>query len=261
MLRIFPKKRIWLIAVIFFLFFIALLFRPFSLSVKTLTIGLFKSPIYLVNAVTGEVKSIIFYRVSLSENLHLKNELSGLKEKLIKYQDLLAENERLKKILSIKSEAGYSIIIASVIARDAASWSDSIIIDKGSKNRISEGMAVTAPDGVVGKVQEVYPDFSKVSLISDPNFSVAAILQRSRQGGIVSGALSNNLMMRYLDKDADVKVGDLVLTSSISNIFPKGIPIGKVTSVGIDTGGFSLFAVIEPIVKLTALEEVMVILK
>ena len=96
-------------------------------------------------------------------------------------------------------------------------------------------------------------------LITDPNFGVSAVLQRSRQEGLVSGTLGNLLIMRYLSADTDIKVSDAVVTSGLSQIFPKGIIIGRVKEIGTAFSGLSRFAMIRPEVDSSTLEEVLVV--
>jgi rod shape-determining protein MreC len=112
----------------------------------------------------------------------------------------------------------------------------------------------------VGRVTETTPSFSKITLINDPDFSVSALIQRSRQEGLVSGTLGTYLIMKYLPKDADVKVDDLILTSGLSSSFPKGLSIGKVIEIGEEFSGLSHYALIKPVVNLSAIEEVFVII-
>ncbi len=260
MLKIIKNKRIWVITVIFLLFFSFAANPSLNIHYKTLINDIFRFPLSITSLLLQELKAVILYRVNSNENLRLKKEISSLKEKLLKSQEAMEENALLNKLLSLKTESGFSAVIASVIGRDASNWSNSLIIDKGYQSKIKVGMAVISSDGLVGRTQEVGANTTRVILISDPNLNVAALLERSRQSGVVSGTLSDKLIMRYLDKNSDIRVGDLVLTSSVSSIYPKAIPIGRVSSVATEAGGLSVFALVQPAVRLTSIEEVMVIL-
>ena len=114
--------------------------------------------------------------------------------------------------------------------------------------------------GLIGRVVETSAATAKVMLINDPNLGVSAIVQRSRQEGLVSGTLGNSLTMRYLPKDADIKPGDAIITSGLTDICPKGLAIGEVTDVGEEFSGLSRYAIIMPACHLSDIEEVLVII-
>jgi rod shape-determining protein MreC len=115
--------------------------------------------------------------------------------------------------------------------------------------------------GLVGRVIEVSGSASKIMLINDPNLSVSAIAQRSRQEGLVTGTLGNSLVMKYLPADADIEISDTVVTSGFSSNYPKGILIGTVTSINTEFSGLSRYALIKPAAGLSGLEEVLIIVE
>ncbi len=134
------------------------------------------------------------------------------------------------------------------------------MLDKGRYNGIKPGMVVISPTGLVGTVIESAQDSAKVLLINDPNQGVSSIIQRSRQEGLVSGTLGTNLIMRYLPDDADIAVGDLVVTSELSQLYPKGILVGRVVNLGKEFSGLNRYALVKPAVDLANIEEVLVII-
>jgi rod shape-determining protein MreC len=115
--------------------------------------------------------------------------------------------------------------------------------------------------GLVGRVNEVTALTSKVTLINDPNISVSAMLQRSRQEGLVSGTLGNYLIMRYLPEDVDAKVGDIVVTSGLNELYPKGVLIGTVAEINKEFSGLSRYAIVRPAVTLSGVEELLIIVQ
>jgi len=117
-----------------------------------------------------------------------------------------------------------------------------------------------APEGLVGRVVEVTPYTAKVQLVTDPVSASGGLLQRTRVTGIVSGNLGAGLRMRYLPLLADVAVGDEVVTSGMGGVFPKGIPVGRVTAVERKSGALFLEAVLQPKVDLGRLEEVLILM-
>ncbi len=174
-------------------------------------------------------------------------------------QELLAENNRLKDLLSFKQKSSYKVIAAHVIGRAPDNWNSALIIDKGSLNGIKSGMTVMTYLGLVGRVAEVSKSASKIMLVTDPDFAISAVLQRSRQQGLVVGALGNLLVMKYLAHDTDIKPGDVVVSAGLTDAYPKGLIIGTVTEFIEDSSGLSYYCLIKPAVNLFNLEEVLVI--
>lgn len=218
-----------------------------------------KYPLYLFNAVRREISGIIFYHRNFIQNERLRNEINFLKNRINELNEIKLENKRLSELLSLKQKSIYKVIASRVIGRSADSWSSVVIIDKGTYRGLRRGMVAVNHLGLVGRVIDVGISTSKIMLINDSNFAVSAVVQRSRQEGLVSGALGSNLVMRYLPKDADIKPGDSVVTSGLTEVYPKGILIGTVVDVDREFSGLSLYAVIKPAVDLAGIEEVLII--
>lgn len=221
----------------------------------------FKYPLNIFTWINREIRAFIFFHRNFTENERLKKEISSLRQKIFIAEELSLENKRLKALLSFKQSSPYVVVASKVIGRDPSNWSSTIIIDKGKRDGIRPSLPVITERGLVGKVIEVGNSTSKIMLITDPNFGVSAVLQRSRQEGLVSGTLGNLLIMRYLSADTDIKVSDAVVTSGLSQIFPKGIIIGRVKEIGTAFSGLSRFAMIRSEVDSSTLEEVLVIVK
>ena len=151
--------------------------------------------------------------------------------------------------------------MAIVIGRDPSSWNASLIIDKGHVEGIEVGQPVVSPLGVVGRIFEVGHNTSKVILLSDPTFAVAAVVERSRENGLLTGTLQGVLRLQYLTDNADVKVGDSLVTSRLSSAFPEGILIGQITDVQASVNSHTVECLVDPAVDLSELEEVIVIKK
>lgn len=208
-----------------------------------------------------ETAGIIFYHRNLTQNERMKKEIDLLRQKINTLNEVWIENKRLKELLSFKQKSTYKVIAARVIGRSPDSWSSLIVIDKGRFNGITSGMVVINYLGLVGRVIEAAESTSKIMLLNDPDFAVSSIVQRSRQEGLVSGTLGTYLMMRYLPKEADVRVSDVVITSGLTERYPKGLVIGKVVDLGEEFSGMSRYAVIRPAVNLPSIEEVLVIVQ
>jgi rod shape-determining protein MreC len=206
-----------------------------------------------------EFKKIISYRRTYDQYQALNKEVDVLKRSIQECQDMMLENSRLKDILEIKQKSIFSSVVASVVGRDPSNWFSAIIINKGSRNGLSQGMAVISPLGLVGKVAEVGENSSKVMLLTDSRFSVAAVIQKTREQGLVSGSLRGLCRMEYLDPNARVDVGDIVLTSKLSSSFPEGLIIGRVYEIRNSLSSPALECAIVPAVPMSRIEEVIVI--
>jgi len=241
--------------------FISLLILLFfiSLALRGPLVGVLKQPFNLVKFIQRETMGIIFYHRNLVRNEALEREAGLLKDKINSLNELQLENQRLKENLAFKQRSSLKLIPARVIARSADSWTSQVIIDKGSYHGIRQGMGVITYSGLAGRVMAVMDSTSRIMLLNDPSLGVSSLIQRSRQEGLVSGTLGNNLIMKYLPEEADIKIGDLVVSSGLNSTYPKGILIGKIVESGKDFSGLSRYAVITPVVNFSNLEEVLVV--
>jgi rod shape-determining protein MreC len=196
-----------------------------------------------------------------NENISLKRELDSLKTVKYRYQELLRTNQRLQSLLQFKESIDQPVIAAQVIGKDPTGWFQSVIIDKGENAGIKMNMPVVNAEGVVGKLVAVSYNYAKVLLVIDQNSSVDCIIQRSRDTGIVKGLSSKVCLLDYVLKSSDVRVGDVVVTSGLDRIFPKGIPVGDVIEVKDSPGELFKDVKISPRVNFSKLEELLVILK
>lgn len=257
MFKIKNKLLIYLALSVFLIFSVSFLIIP----LKAVSFNILKAPLSLVTFIRREITGIIFYHRNFVENEKLKQHVNRMKYKINSLNEAALENERLSSLLLLKQQSSYKVIASRVIGRSADNWSSLIIIDKGSSDGVNRGLAVSGYLGLAGRVTEVTKNTSKVLLINDPGMAVSAVAQRSRQEGLVSGSLGNYLIMKYLPKDADILPSDLVLTSGLTGIYPKGLLIGTVVSVGEEFSGLSRYAIIKPAVNPGNIEEVLVIVQ
>ncbi len=228
-------------------------------SLRKPAINIFKLPMTVFSAVSQEIGGLIFFHSNLVQTRKLKAKVDFLRKQLNDKNELQLENHRLKSLLSLKESSPYKVIAAGVIGRDPSNWSSTVIVNKGSSSGIKEGCVCISFYGLVGRVVETGGSVSKIMLINDPNLSVSAVVQRSRQEGLVCGSLGGTLLMKYLPKDSDIKIGDTIVTSGLTPVYPKGLAVGTVISVGVEFSSLSSYAVIKPAVDLSALEEILVI--
>jgi len=215
-------------------------------------------PVRIILLPLLELKKIVFYHATYNEYTRLKNQVDALKSKLSRQEEIFRENARLKELLDFKKNTTINLIAADVIARDPSGWTSAVIVDKGSREGVRQGMAVVGASGIIGRIVEVGKKASKVMLLNDPGFSVAAVIERSREAGLITGTLQGVCRMRYLSPQADIKVGDRVITSKLSSIFPEGLPIGEVISVQESQSSPTLECFVKPIASPSQIEEVLI---
>jgi rod shape-determining protein MreC len=223
-------------------------------------INIFDLPLIIFSAVRQELGGLIFFHGNLVRVDKLKAKVDLLSRQLTDRNELYLENGRLRQLLELKEKVPYRVIAARVIGRDPANWSSTVIIDKGASRGIKNGFVCVTFYGLVGRVVETSGATSKIMLLNDPNLSVSAIVQRSRQEGLVCGSLGGTLLMKYLPQDSDIKKSDIILTSGMTHIYPKGLPVGTVIDIGKEFSSLTSYAIIKPAVDLSALEEVLVII-
>jgi len=201
-----------------------------------------------------------FYLVGVRrENAVLQQQLEEHKQREVRFQEAQQALTRLEVLLDLKRQVALPVIGARVIAYDPTLWSRSAIINQGKVQGVKEGLPVLAPQGIVGRIVAVYPEYSKVMLIVDRKSGADAMIQRTRIRGILKGKGGNRCSLEFVPKNADVKVGDLVLASGLVGLYPKGLVFGKVTEANKKNPGVFQEIEVTPNVDLSTLEEVLVV--
>lgn len=211
-------------------------------------------------ASTGQIVNV--YR----DNQALRAENEQLRHSYIDTTEILAENARLRAMLDYKKTAPqFDFVAAAVVARDPGTWTNMIVINRGTAQGIAKDMPVVTPQGLVGNVVQAYSSTAKVQLVLDPRSAVGALVQRpeSRVAAIVEGNGARPLSPRMVNlaRDADIIKGDTVITSGFGGIYPKGLLIGEVVDVVNEEGGLLKYGVLKPAVDFDRLEEVLVIVR
>ena len=252
-----PRKTL----VSFILVFCAVLLVVNSLSCfKNPTQKIFKPQLSLIGLIKRELSGMLFYHRNMLQAEKLKNDVNLLRKQLFDLREVVQENTRLKNLFNFKQKSPLRLLAARVIGRSVDSWSSSVLIDKGRYSGIRSGMVVINPQGLVGSIVESADNTSKVLLINDPNQGISSIVQRSRQEGLVNGTLGTNLIMRYLPEEAQIVVGDVIITSELSQVYPKGLLVGRVVNIGREFSGLNRYALVKPAVDLNNIEEVLVVI-
>ena len=158
-------------------------------------------------------------------------ENAQIQELQLRPTELESQNQQLKSLLGYASEVKKAGITVPVVGRSADHWWQHILLGRGKSDGIKVGYVVMAPGGVVGRVVNVTPHTSRVLLLSDPSSRVGVTVSRSRFIGYMRGQSSNRAVMEFFDKVPDVRQGDVITTSSLSQLYPAGLPVGRVESV------------------------------
>lgn len=199
-----------------------------------------------------------------AENRNLKDRLAELSGKLDEVDMLREENEWLYDYLGLKREhIDYDFEKATVIGREAGNFMTIFQLNRGSMHGIKVNMPVITDDGIVGYVSEIGTNWCKVVTILETASSVGAYVERSGELGLVEGSYSMKdggiCRMSYLPTDADIKVGDTIMSSGIGSLYPRGLIIGKVTALVPDEYSRNLIATIKPAADLSDLRSVMIL--
>ena len=188
----------------------------------------------------------------------LRARVRRLEQDTARLAETEAENARLRTLLDFRKTLGGTLLTTRVIGHDAAGLSRTLVVDQGSAAGIAKGAAVLAPEGIVGQVFQVSPHAARVLLVSDHNSGVDAVVQRTRGRGIVEGTADGRCGLKFVKRTEDLQLGDLVVSSGLDGIFPRGLPIGHIEAVDKQGQGLFQYAQIEPAVDAERLEEVLV---
>ena len=193
------------------------------------------------------------------ENDALKRELAGA-QVAVQEQRALADRTRgLEQLLELREHLELKTVAAEIIGAAAAPDFRTLTIDRGTRDGVRADMSVIAPAGVVGRLVVPSLRSAKVQLLIDRNAAAGAIIERTRAQGVVVGSGDDRLRLDYVSEVSDVVAGDVVMTSGIDGIYPKGFIIGRIESVE-RAGGAYKRILIKPAVDFSALEEVLVVL-
>lgn len=153
---------------------------------------------------------------------------------LAQYEEILKENKELRALLKLTDMYDMDTVAARVIGNTTNSWQNQVTIDKGSDDGIKAGLSVMGSSGLVGQVIEVSKNTSQIRLLKDPQSAISVFIQSSRAEGTVRGALDGLLYLEDIDSEAEIIVGDLVITSGLGGTYSKGLLVGTVVRVDRD---------------------------
>jgi len=230
-----------------------------TLRFRSSLVSFLAAPLRLSRELAQGSSDLWYFRHNAAENRVLKARLASSRAERFYETEALIENRRLNRLLELEQVIPPSVrrtVRARVIGRSPLSWNRVFLIDKGTREGVRANMLVLSEVSLVGKVIEAGPSASKVLLVTDPNLRIGAIVQRSRQQGILYGALSGECRMKYVAVETDVQEGDEVETAGFGGFFPKGLRIGRVRRIWKEPGQIYKVAEVAPFADLNRVEEV-----
>jgi rod shape-determining protein MreC len=212
----------------------------------------------VVDGVRGLWSGYVALQQVQQENSALKQEMQTLQIRLQQERAEAQRTDNLRQLLELRDRAHLETAAAEVIAGPASPDFRTVTIDKGSSEGLATDMAVISPAGVVGRIILPSRRASKVQLLIDRNAAAGALIERTRVQGVVIGVGDGMLRLQYVPGTSDVKTGDLVVTSGIDGIYPKGFVIGTIDHADRGVGAYHEIMV-RPAVDFARLEEVLVV--
>jgi rod shape-determining protein MreC len=194
------------------------------------------------------------------ENGDLRSQLAEMEDENLQLREALVASGRLDSIAEMREEFDVPMLRADLVGLDASSWFRSVLLDRGRNHGVHAGMPLISEQGVVGLVTATSRNASKGMLLLDRQSAVSVVVQRNRTRGIVRG-VGDALVFEFEGRDADVAPGDLLITSGLGGVFPKGLRVGVIADVEEESSQLLREAGVEPAVDFNRLEQVFVMLR
>jgi rod shape-determining protein MreC len=200
------------------------------------------------------------WRSVRAENTALRADNERLRVQSLQVREIDQENRRLRRLLTLRDRPPLTTLTGEIIGREGGGWARSLTVNRGRSDGVAQQMPAIVPEGLVGRVAQVRSGASVVQLLNDPTSTVGAVVQRTRTAGLVEGEPSGGLRFKFMARDgAGVSPGDLIVTSGVGTLFPKGIPVGRITAIEDKGSALFHFAVVAPAVDFARVEEVLLL--
>lgn len=216
----------------------------------------------VISGVAGAARNISELSAARGENVRLREQVEQLTGERDRANERAAELDLLRNQLGVPTVRNYTELAANVVSRPASVWFRHIVIDRGSLDGVKLSMPVTTVTGIVGRVIEVGPNYSRVQLITDKHAGVGAMLQGSRTMGESHGVDNNGgrCELKNISGSSEVGIGEVVVTTGLDGIYPKGLVVGNVEQVESDPNGPWHKITVKPAAPVDRLEHVFVLL-
>lgn len=194
------------------------------------------------------------------ENQALRAEVERLRVQSLRVDDTQQENLRLRRLLALRERLPLSTLAGEVIAKEWGGWVRSVTVNRGRRDGITRLTPAIVPEGLLGRVVEVRAQAAVIQLLNDPSSAVAVMAQRTRTAGVAEGGPGGALRLKFMARDGGgVQVGDLIVTSGLGGVFPKGLPVGWVTAVEDKGSALFHYALLAPVADFARVEEVLLL--
>ncbi len=204
--------------------------------------------------------SLVSHNHLLEENARLKHEHLLLSSKLQRYEILEGENSRLRELLESSFRINEKVLVAELIAVELQSFRRQVVINKGQREGAYDGQPIVDAAGIMGQIIHVGPFSSTVLLVTDPNHALPVQVNRNGLRAIAVGTgQSDKLLLENLPNNADILVGDLIISSGLGRRFPSGYPVGQIEKISRDPGEAFANVIIKPSAQLSKSREVLMV--
>jgi rod shape-determining protein MreC len=194
------------------------------------------------------------------DNTLLRAEVERLRVSGLQVAETAQENARLRRLLALQERLPLAALAGEIIGRESGGWVRSLTVNRGRGSGIVQQTPVIVPEGLVGRVVQVRAGASVVQLLNDPASAVGAAVQRTRTPGLIEGDAAGAIRFKFMARDgSQVAPGDLVVTSGLGTLFPKGVPIGTVAAIEDKGSALFHFAIVAPAVDFARIEEVLLL--
>jgi rod shape-determining protein MreC len=220
--------------------------------------NLVAAPVEGVRRIWGDYVALLEVR---EQNDRLRVRVAELEEANLQYREALVASGHLQQIASMRDDFEIPMLPSEVVGLDVMPWFRSVLVDRGGAHGVRAGNPVITAEGVVGLVTATSRHAAKTMLLLDQQSAIDGIVQRSRARGIVRGRGTDQLEFEFVVRGGDVKVGDVVITSGLGGVYPKGLRIGEVVALADPAGGLLQTATLRPAVDFGRLEQVFVMMR
>lgn len=214
---------------------------------------------WVLEHVSSGFQNYVYLWSTRKDNLELLDENRRLLNTIASLRETQQENIRLRKLLKFIEQFKTETVVARVIAKDVSTEFRALRINRGEDSGIRKNMAVVTNEGIVGRILRTTATTSDVVTVLDLNSAVDAINERSRARGVIEGLTEETCQLRFTLRTDDILPGDILISSGLGGIFPKGIPVGTVSKVRRKPFGITQDVEIRPSIDFSKLEEVLVI--
>jgi rod shape-determining protein MreC len=214
----------------------------------------------VLSSITGGFSGLGELRRAKTENQDLKQKLEQLTIELNDTREKAAQFDVLRNTYGLPSTLQYRQIAANVIARDASLWFKRLTIDRGTLDGIKRDMPVVTTAGIVGRIINVGPNYAQVQVITDSNAGVGVMIQRTRAMGVLKGLNSARCEIKNIPANEEVQEGEIVVTSGLDRIYPKGLVVGTTERVDNDPNAPWKKIVLNPAAQVDRVENILVLL-